>query len=153
MSKRSCVAAESIEDAFCEWARAELLLSVSYEFCSQVPFVSLDISTRMPPIIISPVFFFAWYLYYVPQTFCAALMLLLVLYIGRPYDRPIRRSQRSSVTGTIRLNPHCVHRLLLNIWFFALALFVFPHTAQVGYSKWVSHLQCTYVFFVKVQFS
>lgn len=34
---------------------------------------------------------FVWYLYYVPQTFCAALMLLSVLHIGRPYDRPICR--------------------------------------------------------------
>ena len=32
---------------------------------------------------------FAWYLYYIPQVFCVVLMFLTVLYIGRPYDRPI----------------------------------------------------------------
>ena len=34
---------------------------------------------------------YAWYLYYLPQTFCVLLMFFSVLYIGRPYDRPISR--------------------------------------------------------------
>lgn len=34
---------------------------------------------------------YAWYLYYIPQTFCVLLMFFSVLYIGRPYDRPISR--------------------------------------------------------------
>lgn len=32
---------------------------------------------------------YAWYLYYIPLIFSSLLMFLSVLYIGRPYDRPI----------------------------------------------------------------
>lgn len=34
---------------------------------------------------------YAWYLYYLPQTFIPLLMFFSVLYVGRPYDRPISR--------------------------------------------------------------
>lgn len=32
---------------------------------------------------------YAWYLYYIPQTFCVLLMFFSVLHIGRPQNRPI----------------------------------------------------------------
>ncbi|MGN1112359.1 MAG: histidine kinase N-terminal 7TM domain-containing protein [Acutalibacteraceae bacterium] len=34
---------------------------------------------------------YAWYLYYIPQTFCVLLMFFSVLHIGRPQNRPISR--------------------------------------------------------------
>ena len=34
---------------------------------------------------------YVWYMYYIPQVFCVLLMFFSVLYIGRPYDRPISR--------------------------------------------------------------
>lgn len=34
---------------------------------------------------------YVWYLYYVPMVFIALFMFLSVLYIGRPYDRPLSR--------------------------------------------------------------
>lgn len=34
---------------------------------------------------------YAWYLYYVPQTFCVLMMFFSVLHIGRPHNRPLSR--------------------------------------------------------------
>ncbi|MGN0503274.1 MAG: histidine kinase N-terminal 7TM domain-containing protein [Ruminococcus sp.] len=34
---------------------------------------------------------YAWYLYYIPQTFCVLMMFFSVLHIGRPQNRPISR--------------------------------------------------------------
>ena len=34
---------------------------------------------------------YAWYMYYIPQTFCVLLMFLSVLYIGVPYNGSISR--------------------------------------------------------------
>ena len=57
MSKRSCVAAESIEDAFCEWARAELLPFL-YKFIRRIRLTEetrsvFEVGSEQLPIILN----------------------------------------------------------------------------------------------------
>ena len=61
---------------------------------------------------------YAWYLYYIPQTFCVLMMLFSVLHIGMPRNRPISRLWKllyiPAVLISLGIMTNDLHRLAFN---------------------------------------